>query len=51
MDVKDLNVRDRGPNKKFKKSISNGRITHFSIETYFIWFSLLIYATELIVGM
>lgn len=28
----------------------NTKIKHFSIETYFIWFSALIFVTELIVG-
>lgn len=50
MDVGNLNVSDRKGNNKPKKSVCNAVVSQFSIETYFIWFSTLIFITELIVG-
>lgn len=50
MDVGNLNGPDRNAKKKLKKSVCNANISQFSIETYFVWFSIIIFITELIVG-
>lgn len=51
MDVGNLNATDHRNNKnKPKMSVCNAAISQFSIETYFIWFSTLIFITEVIVG-
>lgn len=49
MDVRDLNERNH-VKKKLNNHMCNTKISQFSIETYFIWFSALIFATEFVVG-
>lgn len=51
MDVTNSNASDRVNKKKFKSPAFNTNVNRFSIEIYFIWFGVLIFATETIVGM
>lgn len=51
MDVTNSNASDRVNKKKFKSPTFNTNVNRFSIEIYFIWFGVLIFATETIVGM
>lgn len=51
MDVRNLNENDRPTGNKFVNCSSFiNHSTQFSIETYFVWFSALIFLTEVLIG-
>lgn len=50
MDVGNLNECDSNAKQKLKKAIRKANISKFSIESCFLWFSAVIFVTELIIG-